>query len=75
MNYWYILNGIFQSVSGSILFLVSRDLFKYYFCKVTPTQRPLLNLKQYNNLGLYLGLGLGLFNSYMQQPVITFLLS
>jgi len=75
MNYWYILNGIFQSVSGSILFLVSRDIFRYYFYKVTPKQRPLLYLKQYNNLGLYLGLGLGLFNSYIQQPVITFLFS
>ena len=39
----YILNGIIMASSGSMLFLVSTDLFKYYFYKNPIKQRSLRN--------------------------------
>ena len=56
----YLIFGSIGAISGGILYSMCNDLYKIYITKSQKYILPVQNVKQYLNLGLILGLGLGI---------------
>ena len=67
-KYVRILAPFIGFFSGGILYVVTYDLYNFYFNKINYHKR--ISLKRLNNMSAYLGFTLGLSFAYRGKPLL-----
>ena len=72
---WGGLWSVAAAASGSLLYIVSKDIYKIHVEKSRDTnQEDLTNFKNYLNPGLILGLSFGITHVYLGKPIFHYLI-
>ena len=67
-KYVRILSPFIGFFSGGILYVVTYDLYNFYFNNINYHKR--ISLKRLNNMSAYLGFTLGLSFAYRGKPLL-----